>query len=144
MEKFPNAMIEVIQRCTAEHFGITREELLEKGRERQHVVARRIMMFLAWRFTQMSLASLGKAFGMKCHSVVKNARDVALDQMLHDPRFAASVVAIEASCRVLFGFRSCCIMLWSEETGALESPMSNEDFKIFHELAVTRGIKFSS
>ncbi len=144
MEKFPNAMIEVIQRCTAEHFGITTEELLAKGREREHVTARRIMMFLTWRFTQLSLASLGKIFGMNCHSTIKEARDVALDRMLHDPRFAASVVAIESSCRVLFGFRACSMMLWSEETGALESPISNEDFRIFRELADGRGIKFSS
>ncbi len=62
--------VDFIQRCVAEEFGISLQDLKTKRRNKNIVVPRQIAMYLSREFTEMSLPEIGSFFGGKDHTTV--------------------------------------------------------------------------
>lgn len=59
-----------IERVVANYFGLTREAMRSRARDRQTSLARSLAMYLLRRHTQMSFPEIGRALGHKNHSTV--------------------------------------------------------------------------
>jgi chromosomal replication initiator protein len=70
--KEPKKLITVdfIQRCVAEEFGVSLQELKTKRRNKQVVFPRQIAMYLSRELTDLSLPEVGELFGGKDHTTV--------------------------------------------------------------------------
>ncbi len=70
--KEPKRLITVdfIQRCVAEEFGITLQELKTKRRNKTVVLPRQVAMYLSRELTDFSLPEIGNFFGGKDHTTV--------------------------------------------------------------------------
>ncbi len=70
--KEPKKLITVdfIQRCVAEEFGVSLQELKTKRRNKQVVLPRQIAMYLSRELTDLSLPEIGEMFGGKDHTTV--------------------------------------------------------------------------
>lgn len=70
--KEPTKLITVdfIQRCVAEEFGVSLQELKTKRRNKQIVLPRQIAMYLSRELTDLSLPEVGELFGGKDHTTV--------------------------------------------------------------------------
>ncbi len=70
--KEPTKLITVdfIQRCVAEEFGVSLQELKTKRRNKQIVLPRQIAMYLSRELTELSLPEVGELFGGKDHTTV--------------------------------------------------------------------------
>ncbi len=62
--------IDFIQRCVAEEFGLTLQELKTKRRNKQVVLPRQIAMYVSRELTELSLPEIGDCFGGKDHTTV--------------------------------------------------------------------------
>ncbi|MBI5866353.1 MAG: chromosomal replication initiator protein DnaA [Planctomycetes bacterium] len=61
---------ESIERLVMGRFGVTREQLHSRSRDRTVVLARGVAMLLARRHTRLSFPEIGRAMGRKNHSTV--------------------------------------------------------------------------
>lgn len=70
--KEPKKLITVdfIQRCVAEEFGISLQDLKHKGRHKTIVLPRQVAMYLSRELTDLSLPEIGDSFGGKDHTTV--------------------------------------------------------------------------
>lgn len=70
--KEPKKLITVdfIQRCVAEEFGISLQELKTRRRNKNIVFPRQIAMYLSRELTDLSLPEIGNCFGGKDHTTV--------------------------------------------------------------------------
>lgn len=59
-----------IERIVANHFGVTREAIRSKSRDRTTSLARAMTMYLVRHHTQMSFPEIGRLLGGKNHSTV--------------------------------------------------------------------------
>jgi chromosomal replication initiator protein len=59
-----------IERAVAAHFGVTREQIRSKSRDRTVTLARAITMYLVRKHTRLSFPEIGRALGNKNHSTV--------------------------------------------------------------------------
>jgi len=87
--KEPKKLITVdfIQRCVAEEFGISLQELKTRRRNKNIVKPRQVAMYLSREFTDMSLPEIGEIFGGKDHTTVlhsynKIKEDLKLNEAL--------------------------------------------------------------
>ena len=69
----PKITVDKIQRVVAEHYGMSREELLGRSRQQSIVRPRQIAIFMAKRLTQRSLPDLGRRFGNRDHTTIIHA-----------------------------------------------------------------------
>ncbi|HVL33827.1 MAG TPA: chromosomal replication initiator protein DnaA [Actinomycetota bacterium] len=70
IDEIPSQLI--INEC-AQYFGVSREELIGPGRNRQLVNARQIAMYICRELTPLSLPKIGDAFGNRDHTTVMHA-----------------------------------------------------------------------
>ncbi|MFA4993140.1 MAG: chromosomal replication initiator protein DnaA [Candidatus Omnitrophota bacterium] len=70
--KEPKRLITVdfIQRCVAEEFGVSLQELKTKRRNKQVVLPRQVAMYLSRELTDLSLPEIGELFNGKDHTTV--------------------------------------------------------------------------
>lgn len=68
-----NLTIEVIQRVTAQHYGLKITDLKGSKRHRSVVVPRMIATYLARKHTHLSYPDIGRAFGGRDHSTAMHA-----------------------------------------------------------------------
>jgi len=70
--KEPQKLITVdfIQRCVAEEFGMSLQDLKTKRRNKTIVLPRQVAMYLSWELTELSLSEIGNFFGGKDHTTV--------------------------------------------------------------------------
>ena len=70
--KEPRKLITVdfIQRCVAEEFGVTLQEIKMKRRNKNIVLPRQVAMYLSRELTELSLPEIGDFFGGKDHTTV--------------------------------------------------------------------------
>lgn len=70
--KEPQKLITVdfIQRCVAEEFGLSLQELKTKRRNKNIVLPRQVAMYLSRELTELSLPEIGDFFGGKDHTTV--------------------------------------------------------------------------
>jgi chromosomal replication initiator protein len=89
--KEPKKLITVdfIQRCVAEEFGVSLQDLKTKRRNKTIVLPRQIAMYLSRELTDFSLPEIGNFFGGKDHTTVlhsynKIKRDLNINTGLKD------------------------------------------------------------
>ncbi|MFH0739054.1 MAG: chromosomal replication initiator protein DnaA [Candidatus Omnitrophota bacterium] len=70
--KEPKKLITVdfIQRCAAEEFGVSLQDLKTRRRHKTIVLPRQVAMYLSREFTDLSLPEIGEFFGGKDHTTV--------------------------------------------------------------------------
>lgn len=86
--------VEYIQNYVSNYFNIPVDLLKAKTRKREIVEARQIAMFLAKKFTDMSLKSIGQHFGNRDHSTVIHALTTVNDMMDTNRKFNATIQEI--------------------------------------------------
>jgi chromosomal replication initiator protein len=67
--------VDVVVQAVSEFFGVSLEELCSRSRKRSILVPRQLAMFLSRRYTDASLAEIGRALG-RDHPAVRNAIQV--------------------------------------------------------------------
>ncbi|MFZ2331339.1 MAG: DnaA/Hda family protein, partial [Atribacterota bacterium] len=72
--------IEMIQKYTAEYFGLKPDVLLSRKSAGNIVTARNIAMYLARRMTRCSLTDIGKSFGSRDSNIVLHSYDKIKEQ----------------------------------------------------------------
>lgn len=77
--------IEEVQRAVADYFDISVDELKDKTRKKEIVIARQIAMYFAKEYTGFSLKSIGYHFGGRDHSTVIHAIQ-AVTEMIQEKR----------------------------------------------------------
>ena len=84
--KEPKRLITVdfIQRCTAEEFGITLQDIKTKRRNKQVVFPRQIAMYLSRELTELSLPEIGELFGGKDHTTVLHSYNKIKEELLRN------------------------------------------------------------
>ena len=65
--------VDEIQAAAAETFGVSREEMLARGRTPRVAFARQVAMYLARELTDETLPSIGRRFGGRNHTTVLHA-----------------------------------------------------------------------
>ncbi|MFA5363054.1 MAG: chromosomal replication initiator protein DnaA [Candidatus Omnitrophota bacterium] len=76
--------IDFIQRCVAEEFGISLQDLKMKRRNKTIVLPRQIAMYLSRDFTDFSLPEIGNAFGGKDHTTVLHSYKKIKEEINHN------------------------------------------------------------
>lgn len=62
--------VDFIQRCVAEEFGLTLQDLKTKRRNKNIVLPRQVAMYLSRELTELSFPEIGNFFGGKDHTTV--------------------------------------------------------------------------
>jgi chromosomal replication initiator protein len=87
--------VEVIQKKVAEHFDLRMADMVSKRRPENIAFPRQIAMYLARRLTEMSLSSIGEAFGGRDHGTVLHACRQVRDRMEVDSSVRSVVSQLE-------------------------------------------------
>jgi len=74
---------ESIAQVVADRFGVTREQVLSRSRDRTVTLARAVTMFLVRKLTPLSFPEIGRALGHKNHSTVLMATQ-RIDRLLRE------------------------------------------------------------
>jgi len=83
--------IDYIQKFVSEYFAVTIDQMKDKTRKREIVIARQVAMYFAKEYTNMSLKSIGNHFGGRDHSTVIHALTSVSDLMDTDKKFRATM-----------------------------------------------------
>ena len=83
--------VDFIQKSVADYYGIQVDELKDKTRKKEIVIARQVAMYFCKDFTNHSLKSIGYHFGGRDHSTVIHAIQTVNDIMETDTSFRNAV-----------------------------------------------------
>ncbi|HSZ24937.1 MAG TPA: helix-turn-helix domain-containing protein, partial [Cytophagaceae bacterium] len=83
--------IDYIMKFVSEYFNVTIDQMKDKTRKREIVVARQVSMYFAKEYTNMSLKSIGSNFGNRDHSTVIHAIQSVNDLIDTDKKFNATM-----------------------------------------------------
>lgn len=83
--------VDYIQKTVGEFFQISVEDLKDKTRKKEIVIARQVSMYLCKEYTNHSLKSIGYHFGGRDHSTVIHAVQSVSDMMDVDSKFCNSI-----------------------------------------------------
>ena len=92
--------IDYIQKMVSEYFHIKTEDLKDKTRKKEIVIARQLAMYFAKEYTNHSLKSIGYHFGGRDHSTVIHAVQAVNDMYDTDPRFRNSVEELKKKLKM--------------------------------------------
>lgn len=92
--------IDYIQKSVGEFFQVRVEDLKDKTRKKEIVIARQVAMYLCKEYTQHSLKSIGYHFGGRDHSTVIHAVTSVSDMMDVDSKFAHSIEELKKKMRM--------------------------------------------
>lgn len=92
--------VDYIQKTVGEYFQISVEDLKDKTRKKQIVIARQVAMYLCKEYTGHSLKSIGYHFGGRDHSTVIHAVQSVCDVMDVDTEFRNSIAELKKKLRV--------------------------------------------
>ncbi len=92
--------LDFIQKVVAEHFDVTQEEMRDKTRKRNIVMARQLSMYLAKNLTNQSLKVIGEYFGGRDHSTVIHSCKAVQDLLESDQAFQGRVQDIEKKIKL--------------------------------------------
>ncbi len=73
--------VDFIQRCVAEEFGVSLQDLKMRRRNKNIVIPRQIAMFLSRELTDLSFPEIGTHFGGKDHTTVLHSYNKVKDEM---------------------------------------------------------------
>ena len=91
--------IEAIQQQVADHFNLTREQLIGKGRKQDVATARHIAMFLIRTLIGSHFTTIGLHFGNRDHSTVIHAVNTVEKRYKNDSSFARLVKDLSDTVR---------------------------------------------
>ncbi|MEN8247419.1 MAG: chromosomal replication initiator protein DnaA [Bacteroidota bacterium] len=83
--------IDYIQKTVAEYFHLSQDDLKDKTRKKEIVIARQIAMYFSKEYTNHSLKSIGYHFGGRDHSTVIHAVQAVNDMMDVDAHFRGTL-----------------------------------------------------
>lgn len=83
--------IDFIQKSVAEHFKVTVDEMKDKTRKKEIVVARQTAMYFAKHHTNLSLKAIGYHFGKRDHTTVLHAIESVNNMIDTDKDFKAAI-----------------------------------------------------
>ncbi len=83
--------VDFIQKTVGEYFKIDLELMKGKLKKREIVIPRQVAMYFCKRYTQLTLALIGRNFGGRDHSTVIHALESVEDMMKTDANFKNSV-----------------------------------------------------
>lgn len=92
--------IDYIQKSVGEYFQIRVEDLKDKTRKKEIVIARQVAMYLCKEYTNHSLKSIGYHFGGRDHSTVIHAVQSVSDMMDVDSKFCHSIDELKKKMRM--------------------------------------------
>lgn len=96
----PIPTIENIQHVVAEHFGVTRGEILSPRREAKIVKPRHIAYYLSKKLTRQPLTVIGRHFGGRDHTTILLCVRKISARLTEDEELRAVVDSIEAKFMV--------------------------------------------
>lgn len=97
----PLPTIENIQNVVAEHYGITRHDILSPRRAEKYTTPRHIAVYLSKKLTLHSFPALGRKFGGRDHSTLIHSVHKVEKQIESDPAFGAKIEAIKSTFGVI-------------------------------------------
>ena len=83
--------VDYIQKAVSEYFKVTIDELKDKTRKKEIVIARQLAMYFSKEYTNLSLKTIGYHFGGRDHSTVIHAVQSVNDMYDTDNTFKRSV-----------------------------------------------------
>jgi chromosomal replication initiator protein len=83
--------IDYIQKTVSEYFKVTIDQLKDKTRKKEIVMARQLAMYFSKEYTHLSLKTIGYHFGGRDHSTVIHAVQTVNDMYDTDNNFKRSV-----------------------------------------------------
>lgn len=90
----PTLCIKKIQNVVADHYGVTRLDILSHRRTWDVVRPRQVAMYLAKMLTTRSLPEIGRRFGDRDHTTVLHAVRKFEALIARDPSIAATINAL--------------------------------------------------
>ena len=87
--------IDSIKEAVCGYYGLETSRLLERTRKREVVVARQLSMYLAKKYTTLSLAGIGDVLGKKDHATVLHACKTISEQVGVDKKLRSDLEEIE-------------------------------------------------
>ena len=87
--------IDTIKEAVCGYYGLDTSRLLERTRKREVVVARQMSMYLAKKYTSLSLAGIGDVLGKKDHATVLHACKTITEQIGVDKKLRSDLEEIE-------------------------------------------------
>ncbi len=76
---------------TAEHFGITMNEMYSNNRSRNIAYPRQIVMYLCRKLTSLSLTEIGEKLGKRDHTTILHGVQKIEDDIIKDPAAANTI-----------------------------------------------------
>lgn len=95
----PDLSIEAIQQLVADHFNLTREQLIGKGRKQEVVAARHLAIFLVRHLLGSHLITIGLHFGGRDHTTIGYSIGKIEKRCENDPSFAKLVEDLSNTIR---------------------------------------------
>ena len=92
--------IDFIQKTVSEQFHVSTEEMKDKTRKKEIVIARQVAMYFSKEYTNHSLKSIGYHFGGRDHSTVIHAVQTVNDMMEIDNKFNSSVQQLKKKLKM--------------------------------------------
>jgi chromosomal replication initiator protein len=92
--------IDYIQKSVADYFDLSLEQLVDKTRKKEVVLARQLGMFFAKEYTNLSLQTIGQYFGKRDHSTVIHAINCVNDLIETDRKFKKSYQDLQKKLKV--------------------------------------------
>src|SRR5205823_11804522 len=92
--------IQLIQRATAEHFGLRVEAMRAQRPTKGIAFPRQVAMYLARELTDASLPRIGEEFGGRDHTTVMHACDRVKTALLQDTQLAARIKNLVDNFRI--------------------------------------------
>ncbi|KYG83384.1 chromosomal replication initiator protein DnaA [Roseivirga echinicomitans] len=92
--------VDYIQKSVGEYFQISVEDLKDKTRKKEIVIARQVAMYLCKEYTNHSLKSIGYHFGGRDHSTVIHAVQSVSDMIEIDTKFCHSMDELKKKMRM--------------------------------------------
>jgi chromosomal replication initiator protein len=77
--------VDFIQRCVAEEFGVSLQDLKTKRRNKNIVLPRQVAMYLSRELTELSLPEIGDFFGGKDHTTVLHSFNKIKEDLNKNP-----------------------------------------------------------
>lgn len=92
--------LDFIQKMVSDFFHVGVEDLKDKTRKKEIVIARQVAMYFAKEYTNMSLKSIGFHFGKRDHSTVIHAITAVNDMLDVDRKFNNAIEELRKKLKV--------------------------------------------
>lgn len=92
--------IDYIQKTVAEYYHLNQDDLKDKTRKKEIVIARQVAMYFAKEYTNHSLKSIGYHFGGRDHSTVIHAVQTVNDMMDVNANFKGSIEDLKEKLKI--------------------------------------------